>query len=201
MPGLVKCPPAAEQKLFILDNVSLRDLNAIIISSSHLNIEGSTVRVSPHLGENPSPVCYLKDWSSECPNTAQYRLPVVHSDKSLAMVCLLWRARACLDPFVGRPILELVPVLLPKPAPEWRGFVENVAERATPCVGKLTGERKSGPRKAICAAGSTQRCISRLLRTHLHHPASLPCNRLHSPGPIFVQFVLSLLSFIYTCRL
>ena len=102
---------------------------------------------------------------------------------------------------VGRPILELVPVLLPKPAPEWRGFVENVAERATPRVGKLTGERKSGPRKAICAAGSTQRCISRLLRTHLHHPASLPCNRLHSPGPIFVQFVLSLLSFIYTFRL
>ena len=70
------------------------------------------------------------------------------------MVCLLFMAGKSLPRPVGRPILELVPVLLPKPAPEWRGFVENVAERATPRVGKLTGERKSGPRKAICAAGS-----------------------------------------------
>ena len=71
------------------------------------------------------------------------------------MVCLLFMAGKSLPRPVGRPILELVPVLLPKPAPERRGFVmENVAERATPRVGKLTGEKKSGPRKAICAAGS-----------------------------------------------
>jgi len=48
--------------------------------------------------------------------------------------------------------------------------MEAVAERATPRVEKPAGERKSVPRQAICAAGST--AASQLLPTKEPSPSS-----------------------------
>ena len=88
---------------------------------------------------------------------------------------------------IGRPILVLVPVPLAKPAPERRDFVmEAVAEWATPHVGRPTGKRKrennDGP---LVPRAQPRDRISHLPWPPLHHPASLPCNRLYSPGPPF----------------
>jgi len=114
-----------------------------------------------------------------CIPLSQWLTPISHG--------VLTSAGMCPPRPIGRPILVLVPVPLAKPAPERRGFViEAVAERATPRVGRPAGERKrenhDGP---LVPRARPRHRISHLPRPPLHHPASLPCNRLYSPGPPF----------------
>ena len=101
------------------------------------------------------------------------------------MVCQLQQACACLGPSVGRSWcwsrclwqnLRLRGEALSwRPSLSGRLLVwKNLRARGRVFHGKPFAPRAQPQRRNSC-----------LLRNHLHHPASLPCNRLYSPGPFF----------------